>query len=103
EDGVKKDRIHHVNVMPNTLLYDIVREKEGTINSSHHQAVETPGDGLMISACADDGIVEGIEWAEKNDKPFFMGVQWHPERMADINSPFSKKIIEKFKEETSHN
>jgi len=103
DTGVKKDRIHHVNVLQNTLLYDIVGEKEGTINSSHHQAVETPGKGLMISASADDGIVEGIEWAEKKDKPFFLGVQWHPERMDDMNNPFSRKIIEKFKEETSNN
>lgn len=52
----------------------------------------------MISAKADDGIVEAIEWEEKEGKPFFMAIQWHPERVPDRSSPFSKNILEKFRE-----
>ena len=46
-----------------------------TVNSCHHQAVNTPGDGLLISAVASDGTVEAIE---HKSLPCF-GVQWHPE------------------------
>ena len=33
------------------------------------------GDGLVVSALADDGIVEAVEHPEK----WLVGVQWHPE------------------------
>jgi gamma-glutamyl-gamma-aminobutyrate hydrolase PuuD len=46
------------------------------VNSRHHQAVKKPGGGLLISAKADDGIIEGIE---RPDMKFVVGVQWHPE------------------------
>ena len=54
-----------------------------TVNSHHHQAVKSPGQGLILSAFAPDGTVEGIEAI---DHPFYIGVQWHPER-AKGNQP----------------
>ena len=47
-------------------------------NSFHHQAVNVPGDRLVVVARASDGIVEGIEMPGKD---FVVGVQWHPEMM----------------------
>jgi putative glutamine amidotransferase len=98
-----EDRLHHVTVFHNSLLHDITDKDEGTINSSHHQAIDRLGEGLMINAKADDGIIEGVEWAEKDRKPFLLAVQWHPERFKDKSSPFTKNIIERFKEETNKN
>ncbi len=46
------------------------------VNSRHHQSVGRPGDGLIVSARATDGVIEGIE---KPDAVFCVGVQWHPE------------------------
>ena len=46
------------------------------VNSRHHQAVGRTGDGLIVSARAGDGVVEGIE---QPDRRFCIGVQWHPE------------------------
>lgn len=50
-----------------------------TVNSSHHQAVDIPGDGLIVSAmCPDDGTIEAFEGTSPDH--FVIGVQWHPER-----------------------
>ena len=48
------------------------------VNSFHHQAVNTPGRGVSVTARASDGTIEAIEIA---DHPFAAGVQWHPEFM----------------------
>ncbi len=98
-----EDRIHNVNVKNASLLYELVKQEKGTINSSHHQSIDRLGEGLVISAKADDGIVEAVEWEEKEGKPFLLAVQWHPERVQDKESVFSKNIIDKFREETYNN
>ena len=47
------------------------------VNSSHHQAVATAGDGLRPAGrVAADGVLEAVEAPEG----FVVGVQWHPER-----------------------
>lgn len=98
-----EDRRHHVTVFKDSLLNEITGETSGEINSSHHQAIDRLGEGLMISAKADDGIIEGVEWAEKSGKPFLLAVQWHPERLKDKNNAFSGNIIDRFKQETNDN
>jgi len=93
------DKSHAVNVEPGTILYDVLGSKEVEINSAHHQAIDKLGEGLMINARSNEGIVEGIERRDKSGKPFLLGVQWHPERMFRFqleNSPASKAIRERF-------
>jgi putative glutamine amidotransferase len=47
------------------------------VNSSHHQAVSSAGDGLRVVAyVAEDRVVEAVE----SEEGFVVGVQWHPER-----------------------
>jgi putative glutamine amidotransferase len=46
------------------------------VNSRHHQSVAKVGDGLIATATAPDGVIEGIE---KPEARFCVGVQWHPE------------------------
>ena len=63
-------------------------DKTGTLqaNSYHHQAVDPKkvGEGLRITAWAEDGVVEAIEAAPGSvfakTGRFVLGVQWHPER-----------------------
>lgn len=52
------------------------------VNSSHLQAVRTPGAGLMAVAWADDGVVEALEPVAGLERDWRLGVQWHPEREA---------------------
>jgi len=98
-----EDRIHNLNISENSLLLEIVKKKSGQVNSSHHQSIDRVGEGLKVTAKADDGIIEAVEWDDKTGKPFMMCIQWHPERTTDKESPFSKNIFEKFKIETEKN
>lgn len=71
---------HSVRIEKGTMLERILGEKEIRVNSFHHQAVREPGEGLRIGAHASDGLIEAVEHQEL---PFFLGVQWHPERYFD--------------------
>ena len=89
---------HDVNIVPNTLMSEISGVKRKTVSSSHHQAIDKPGKGLLISAYADDSIPEAVEWNIKTDKGFLMATQWHPEHM-DYNNPLSAAFAGKFLKE----
>lgn len=91
-----EDRQHNIRIIKNSLLYEIIGKEFVTVNSSHHQSADRIGEGLMMSAKSDDGIVEAIEYADKKDKPFFIGVQWHPERFKELSEPASKNILDRF-------
>ena len=95
-----EDRMHEVNVLGDTLLGDVIGLSSGTINSSHHQSVDRVGEGLRISAKSPDGIVEAVEWADRDSKPFMLSVQWHPERLKAGTKEFAINLIKRFKEET---
>jgi len=90
------DRTHQVKVTPGTLLEKSVGADHGEVNSAHHQAADRIGDGLRLSATSDDGVIEGLEWMELDQKPFLLLVQWHPERMQNFESPFSKNLLSEF-------
>lgn len=90
------DNRHRVKVEPGTLTYKLLRSLEGEVNSAHHQAVEQLGAGLSAAAFDEtDGTIEAIEWADPTGKPFFIAVQWHPERM-DPMAPFAGTLFESF-------
>jgi putative glutamine amidotransferase len=69
---------HAVAVVPGTDLAAIVASDRLEVNSTHHQAVKDPG-RARICALAPDRIVEAIEVPGK----FALGVEWHPELLAD--------------------
>ncbi len=69
---------HHVAIAENSKLGTITGEKDLTVNSSHHQGLAQPGDGLTIAArSVEDGLIEAVEGT---DEQFVIAVQWHPER-----------------------
>ena len=66
---------HGATFTPGSLIADLVGTTEATVNSSHHQAVDSPGD-LTVTGYAEDGT---IEVCEDPSAEFVLGVQWHPE------------------------
>ncbi|HET9486387.1 MAG TPA: gamma-glutamyl-gamma-aminobutyrate hydrolase family protein [Chryseosolibacter sp.] len=92
------DRYHTIQVDPNSLLKKVVGAISGEVNSAHHQAADRIGKGLVANALSPDGVVEGLERESKNDHSFLLLVQWHPERMNDQESVFTKNIKTEFLE-----
>ena len=83
---------HEVTVCPETKLSAILGCESFTVNSLHHQAVDTPAPVLTVSARAEDGIIEAVEHPLH---PFCIGVQWHPEHMTGT-SDLQKKLFRAF-------
>jgi putative glutamine amidotransferase len=52
----------------------------------HHQAIDAVGDGLVVTARSDDGVVEAVELPSV---PFGVAVQWHPEEDAQDRRLFA--------------
>jgi putative glutamine amidotransferase len=96
----EKDRYHTILVDKDSDLRQIAGSENGEINSAHHQSAELVGKGLVANAISKDGIIEGIELRDKKGKPYLQLVQWHPERMTDLQDPFSKNIKLSFLEAT---
>ncbi|HVJ08696.1 MAG TPA: gamma-glutamyl-gamma-aminobutyrate hydrolase family protein [Acidisarcina sp.] len=64
------------------------------VNSSHHQSVDIPGDGMQVVALSpEDGVIEALELAPGSQ--FVLGVQWHPERTFGTNA-LSRAIFQSF-------
>jgi putative glutamine amidotransferase len=47
-------------------------------NSFHHQAIRDLAPGLIVTARAEDGVIEGVEGQEE-EAGWLLAVQWHPE------------------------
>lgn len=85
--GEKAPMMHEVKIVPQSYLHKLLGEKV-LVNSFHHQSVDKPGKQLFISGFAQDGIVEAIESSDG----IFSGVQWHPERMDNMQCIFDRFI-----------
>lgn len=69
--------IHKVILEKGSGLSRIYSKMEFDVPTSHHQAVKNPGKGLVVTASAEDGVIEAVELEGRG---FVIGVQWHPER-----------------------
>jgi putative glutamine amidotransferase len=80
QPGASAEPIHTVNVAAGSRLQEILGHRHVHVNSFHHQAVDRLGEGLEITARADDGTVEAVECPGNR---FVLGVQWHAECLVD--------------------
>jgi len=89
-----KEVEHMVRPGPESRMAVFVGTEDYAFNSRHHQAVDRLGAGLMVTARAEDRIIESLEDPERR---FVVAVQWHPEdRLATrdfrIFSAFAKAV-----------
>lgn len=91
----RRQAVHDVEVVPGTLLHRLVGETRLGVNSLHHQAAGEPGEGIVVSARAADGVVEALEMPSKR---FYLAVQWHPEELPD--HPAQRRLFEALVEAT---
>ena len=93
--GFRQQRPHQVILEPDSR---IARELGAVlwVNSLHHQAVATPGEGLRVVGLSPEGVIEAMEL---EGHPFAITVQWHPEMLADDD--LMLRIFRLFVEEAS--
>lgn len=85
-EGERWSPAHDVRILPGTRLREILGQERVEVNSFHHQAVKEPGQGVVVSAFAEeDEVVEGIEIPGRR---LAVGVQWHPEAFWDKDGRF---------------
>lgn len=78
-------------VLSGSKLGQIVGSDVAEGKSYHHQAVGALGHNLTVVAEHEDGMIEAIE---ATDRPWMVGVQWHPERT--FTDPASRKLFDAF-------
>lgn len=87
QDAPKWHAVHNVIIEKGSHMYEIFGEEKIRVNSFHHQAIKTLSDKFKATAFAPDGIIEAIEYT---DKDFILGAQWHPELMWQKHPIFTK-------------
>ena len=83
--------VHEINIKTGTKLYEILGNERIKVNSRHNYHINKI-DNFIVSATADDGIIEAIEFPEHK---FAIGLQWHPESLIEFDDN-SKKIFDYF-------
>ncbi len=77
---LKDKAVHPIWIEEGTMLRSILGKDTVGVNSTHHQAIGKLAPGLKVVARSDDGVVEAIELCQPL-LPYFLGVQFHPERL----------------------
>ncbi|WP_372348344.1 gamma-glutamyl-gamma-aminobutyrate hydrolase family protein [Streptomyces sp. KL116D] len=113
--------VHDVELSAGSAAARVFGRDRIPVSSGHHQAVDRVGDGLRVSARAEDGCVEAIEPCDFFEAADFfegadsfegaepaqvgawtLGVQWHPEAFvpsAELRLPLFRALLEQVRPE----
>ena len=86
----KFEYVHDVNIIKDTLLYDILKEDKIKVNSVHNNYINNELNDLIPCAYSDDGVLEAVYL---KDKKCVLGLEWHPEGILD---EYTMKILDYF-------
>jgi putative glutamine amidotransferase len=89
---------HPVRVEPGSRLAAVLGTEQVQVNSMHHQGIKALAAGLRATAHAPDGLIEGVE---KPGAGFVVGVQWHPEELAERHAPH-RRLFAAFVDACNH-
>jgi putative glutamine amidotransferase len=71
---------HAITIQPGSRVERILGAQSLTVNSLHHQGINSLAPALRAVAFAPDGLIEAVELV---NHPFAIGLQWHPECLQD--------------------
>lgn len=91
---------HILKITPGTQLADILGAQQIGTNTHHHQAIKKLGDGLVVTAVAEDGVIEAME-REKPDG-YLICTESHPESLASIKDLGWHKLFRSFVEASTN-
>ncbi len=90
-----------ITIDPSSRLAEILGVSEIAVNSHHHQAVKDLAPGLVVTAYAEDGVVEAYEGIPSAKDPYsqpfgnrILAVQFHPEAFAQAGDPTFLRIFQ---------
>lgn len=89
---VRHEFSHSIRIERESRLEAIVGATEMLTNSFHHQALHQVAPELVVTARAEDGVIEA---AEMPGKRYVVGVQFHPEETAPLDEK-SRRLFEVF-------
>ena len=79
-----REGAHQITLEPGSTLSMLMGATEASVNSRHHQTLKNVAPGLVVSARASDGHIEGVELPGAP----VLAVQWHPEAMGSSHPIF---------------
>jgi putative glutamine amidotransferase len=85
-EALRADR-HDVHLQPGSTVHGLFGCDVVRVNTLHHQAIADAG-ALAVTAVAPSGLIEAVE---PTDGWPALGVQWHPEKMAE---PEQRRLFE---------
>jgi putative glutamine amidotransferase len=88
-DEPRNEPAHPVRFTAGTLACTLFGN-DASVNSLHHQTIETIAPGLVASGHAPDGVIETIELPGRP----VLGVQWHPEMLTSSIDPSLSWLVE---------
>src|SRR5690606_27623375 len=71
---------HEIRIEEGSRLADVLGTRSFRVNSRHTQAVAEVASAYRVAARAPDGVIEAIESQDGR----VLGLQFHPERMAEM-------------------
>lgn len=75
-----RQKYHPVNLTPDSKVAQAIGATQAkACHSFHHQAVDSVGNGFVVTGVATDGTIEAIE---STTATWYVAVQWHPEDSA---------------------
>ena len=83
-EGLAGLLLHSIQIENGSLMHELFGASEMAVNSFHHQAIDSLGSGLKVTARALDGVIEAIE----SEDGRMLGVQFHPEECAPLYPSF---------------
>jgi len=81
----RHEATHPVDLKESSVLARLLDGRVTATNSMHHQALRRVSHELVAIGWTRDGVVEAVE--ARGNHPFYVGVQWHPEEMIEVDGP----------------